>query len=93
MAPYFLSAIFLFSLDRFLRSFFNYYSENNYSFLNDLIGFHLATNEFIAEDPRQPFFAILAFNAVHTPMQSREEDLAQFTSLKGNLGGFLQQKV
>lgn len=32
---------------------------------------------------RQPFFLYLAFNAVHTPLQAKEEDLALFPNLTG----------
>lgn len=32
----------------------------------------------------QPFFAFLSFNAVHTPMDATEEDLAKFPELTGN---------
>lgn len=32
---------------------------------------------------KQPFFTILSFNAVHTPMDATEEDLKQFPELKG----------
>lgn len=32
----------------------------------------------------KPFFAFLSFNAVHTPMDATEEDLAQFPELAGN---------
>lgn len=33
---------------------------------------------------KKPFFAFLSFNAVHTPMDATEEDLAQFPELTGN---------
>lgn len=33
---------------------------------------------------KQPFFAFVSFNAVHTPMEATEEDLAQFPNLTGN---------
>ncbi|MER2491299.1 sulfatase-like hydrolase/transferase [Catenovulum sediminis] len=32
----------------------------------------------------QPFFAFVSFNAVHTPMEATEEDLAQFPELTGD---------
>lgn len=32
----------------------------------------------------QPFFAFLSFNAVHTPMDAKPEDLAKFPNLQGN---------
>ncbi len=42
------------------------------------------TVRFIEQHQNQPFFAFLAFNAVHTPMEARPEDLAQFPQLEGN---------
>ncbi|MEQ9289680.1 MAG: sulfatase [Cyclobacteriaceae bacterium] len=41
------------------------------------------TVAFVERNREQPFFAYLSFNAVHTPMQSLEEDLQQFSSLTG----------
>lgn len=32
---------------------------------------------------KKPFFTILSFNAVHTPMDAKEEDLKQFPQLEG----------
>ncbi|TXG39823.1 sulfatase [Seonamhaeicola maritimus] len=34
-----------------------------------------ATIEFIERNKKQPFFAYLSFNAVHTPMEARKDDL------------------
>ncbi len=34
--------------------------------------------EFVAENPSQPFFMYLAYNAVHTPMEAKKEDLEKF---------------
>ena len=42
-----------------------------------------ATISFIENNKEQPFFAILSFNAVHTPMEAEEKDLAQFPNLQG----------
>jgi len=41
---------------------------------------------FIEKNSRaeKPFFAFISFNAVHTPMDATEEDLAQFPQLEGN---------
>ncbi|XQW86829.1 sulfatase-like hydrolase/transferase [Thalassotalea piscium] len=33
----------------------------------------------------KPFFAFVSFNAVHTPLDAKPEDLAQFPALKGKL--------
>lgn len=38
---------------------------------------------FVEKNKDQPFFIVLSFNAVHTPMQAEEKDLAQFPNLKG----------
>jgi len=40
--------------------------------------------QFIEENKDQPFFIFLSFNAVHTPMDAKKEDLQQFPNLKGN---------
>ncbi|WP_255416087.1 sulfatase [Reichenbachiella sp. MSK19-1] len=41
------------------------------------------TIAFIENNKNEPWFAFLAFNAVHTPMEATEEDLAQFPQLSG----------
>ncbi len=41
------------------------------------------TASFIEKHKDEPFFVVLAFNAVHTPMQAQEKDLAAFPELKG----------
>lgn len=40
--------------------------------------------QFIEASQGRPFFALVAFNAVHTPMDAKPEDLEQFPQLKGN---------
>ncbi|MBU2924265.1 sulfatase-like hydrolase/transferase [Colwellia sp. 1_MG-2023] len=35
-----------------------------------------------AKDKKQPFFLYLAYNAPHSPMQAKEEDMAQFPEIK-----------
>lgn len=40
-------------------------------------------NKFIEKAPDKPFFIFLSFNAVHTPMEATEQDLAQFPTLTG----------
>ncbi|MBU2950823.1 sulfatase [Tamlana agarivorans] len=42
-----------------------------------------ATIDFIEENKSQPFFVYLSFNAVHTPMEARRDDLKQFPNLEG----------
>lgn len=39
--------------------------------------------DFIERNQDNPFFIMLSFNAVHTPMEATEEDLAQFPELSG----------
>ena len=39
---------------------------------------------FMERSQNKPFFVFLSFNAVHTPMDAKEEDLGQFPNLKGN---------
>lgn len=39
---------------------------------------------FIERNQESPFFIFLSFNAVHAPMQARNEDMAHFPKLKGN---------
>lgn len=41
------------------------------------------TVEFIKRNQKHPFFVFLSFNAVHTPMEAKPADLAQFSNLKG----------
>jgi len=41
------------------------------------------TAAFIEQNKDNPFFAILSFNAVHTPMDALEEDLSKFPQLTG----------
>lgn len=41
------------------------------------------TNQFIQDNSDKPFFAILSFNAVHTPIESAPEDLAKYPNLTG----------
>ncbi|MFC2113439.1 sulfatase [Bacteroidota bacterium] len=38
---------------------------------------------FIEENQDKPFFAFIAFNAVHTPMEATQEDMDQFPELEG----------
>ena len=50
-------------------------------YLTDELGEEAAG--FIEKNKDKPFFAFVAFNAVHTPMDAKPEDLAQFPNLKG----------
>jgi arylsulfatase A-like enzyme len=40
--------------------------------------------DFIERNKENPFFIMLSFNAVHTPLDSKQEDLDKFPNLKGN---------
>lgn len=52
------------------------------TYLTDQLGKEAV--QFIESHKDQPFFAFVAFNAVHTPMDAKPEDLAQFPQLEGN---------
>ena len=39
--------------------------------------------DFIERSKKEPFFAFVSFNAVHTPMDAKPEDLAKFPHLEG----------
>lgn len=41
------------------------------------------TNAFMARNKNTPFFAMLSFNAVHTPMEADPKDLKHFPNLSG----------
>lgn len=41
------------------------------------------TIAFIERNKSRPFFAMLSFNAVHTPMEAQKEDIAAFPNLTG----------
>jgi arylsulfatase A-like enzyme len=65
--------------DRLERGFAHYQESPHY------LTQALADNaiEFITQHHREPFFLFLSFNAVHSPMDARKEDLAQFPQLSG----------
>lgn len=62
------------------------YGFNNFQepqkYLTDLLADE--TIDFIGKNKNKPFFAYVAFNAVHTPMEATEEDLALFPNLSGD---------
>ncbi|WP_298493879.1 sulfatase-like hydrolase/transferase [uncultured Algibacter sp.] len=61
------------------RNFENFEEPNGYAtdvFADEAVSF-------IERNKNNPFFIYLAFNAVHTPMEATEEDLAKFPNLKG----------
>ncbi len=64
---------------RLERGFETYLEHEGY--LTDVLGEEAAA--FIERNKDQPFFAYVSFNAVHTPMDAKEGDLAQFPELKG----------
>lgn len=61
------------------RGFGNF--EEHTGYLTDVLAEEAAN--FIDENKNNPFFIFLSFNAVHTPMQATEEDLAKFPNLSG----------
>lgn len=81
------------------RSYFEYDENNPTSRVEDLLetgfrkfgeteeyltyAFAKATINFIEDNKDTPFFAMLAFNSVHTPMEATKEDLQKFPELKG----------
>ncbi len=56
--------------------------EEHEGYLTDTLGEEAAA--FIDRNQDQPFFFMLSFNAVHTPMDAKPEDLAQFPQLEGH---------
>jgi arylsulfatase A-like enzyme len=61
------------------RNFGNFKEHEGY--LTDVLAEE--TVGFIEKNKGEPFFAFLAFNAVHSPMDALPEDLAQFPDLEG----------
>ncbi|WP_066218960.1 sulfatase-like hydrolase/transferase [Formosa haliotis] len=59
---------------------FGHYEEPN-GYVTDVLADEAIT--FIENNKAKPFFIYLAFNAVHTPMQAKPEDLKQFPNLTG----------
>ncbi|KPZ71569.1 MULTISPECIES: sulfatase-like hydrolase/transferase [Shewanella] len=55
--------------------------EEREGYLTDILGD--AAADFIERNQSDPFFIYLAFNAVHTPLESKPEDLKQFPHLTG----------
>ncbi len=50
-------------------------------YLTDVLGEETA--QFMERNKDEPFFAFLAFNAVHTPMDALPEDMAKFSQMEG----------
>ncbi|WP_299254310.1 sulfatase-like hydrolase/transferase [uncultured Aquimarina sp.] len=81
------------------RSYFEYDENNPTSRVEDLLeigfrkfgetkdylteSFAKATVSFIERNKDVPFFAMLTFNSVHTPMEATKENLKEFPDLKG----------
>lgn len=55
--------------------------EEREGYLTDILG--QAAADFIEQNKHDPFFIYLAFNAVHTPMESKPDDLLKFPKLSG----------
>lgn len=66
--------------DKQLEYGFGHYEERD-EYLTDVLG--KAAADFIERNKNKPFFIYLAFNAVHTPLESEAHDLAQFPALTG----------
>ncbi len=64
-----------------LESGFGHFSEPPRYLTDDLAS---RATAFIEAHRDEPFLVFLSFNAVHTPMEARGEDLAQFPQLTGN---------
>ncbi|APG62038.1 sulfatase [Sphingorhabdus lutea] len=56
--------------------------EEHEGYLTDVLGDEAAN--FIQQNKDEPFFIMVAFNGVHTPMQALDSDLAQFPELSGD---------
>ena len=67
-------------LNKMERNFKNFEEPKGY--LTDVLADEAIT--FIEKNKDQPFFAFVSFNAVHTPMDAKPEDLKQFPNLEGN---------
>ena len=67
-------------LNKMERNFKNYEEPKEY--LTDALA--AETVSFIEKNKNKPFFAFVSFNAVHTPMDAKPEDLKQFPNLEGN---------
>lgn len=65
--------------DRLERGFGNFKESEEY--LTDALANEAIS--FIEKNKNQPFFVYLSFNAVHTPMEARKDDLEKFPNLKG----------
>jgi arylsulfatase A-like enzyme len=61
------------------RGFANYEEPDKY--LTDALAD--AAVDFIERNKEQPFLAVLAFNAVHTPMHAEDADMQKYPQLKG----------
>lgn len=69
-------------MNKLERGFGNFEEHNGY--LTDVLGEEAALFIEKKGTEKKPFFAFLSFNAVHTPMDAKEEDLNQFPELNGN---------
>lgn len=63
-----------------LESGFKQYGESP-TYLTD--AFADAAIQFVEDNQSQPFFLVLSYNAVHTPLEAKQDDVKQFPHLKG----------
>lgn len=54
--------------------------EEKFEYMTDELG--RATSEYIGQHKDAPFFLYVCFNAVHSPLQAKEEDLARFAHIQ-----------
>lgn len=66
-------------LDKMERGFGNF--EEHEGYLTDALAKEALS--FIEKNKDNPFFIFMSFNAVHTPMHAKKEDLGQFPGLSG----------
>ncbi|OEJ99039.1 sulfatase [Flavivirga aquatica] len=66
-------------LDKMERGFGNF--EEHEGYLTDVLAENAIS--FIDKNKNDPFFIVMSFNAVHTPMDGDEKDLKQFPNLTG----------
>ena len=58
----------------------NHVKQSDFSYTTD--GFTNAAIDFIRRHEKEKFFVYLAYNAVHTPLQAKEEDMEDYAFLK-----------
>jgi len=62
----------------------NHVKEADFNYTTD--GFTDATIDFIDRNKKNKFFVYLAYNAVHTPLQAKEQDMEDYANIKDKKG-------